>query len=68
MASDYTKMTVLRVLHKAVHCVYAASPWNGENTMRTVCVVAHHQACAPGQACSQLLHLLFQNVQWEGNC
>ena len=45
-------------LYKAVHCVYAASPWYAEDTMHVVYAVGHHLPCTPVQACGRLLHWL----------
>ena len=42
LASDYTRMAAMRAMHKSVRCVYSASPWNAENTMRALYAIAHH--------------------------
>ena len=66
LSSDYNHMTVMRAMHKSMRCVYYASPWNAENTMRAVYALAHHQPCPEAQIVNRLLHWLFRNAHWHG--
>mmetsp|Transcript_9164 Transcript_9164/g.14065 ORF Transcript_9164/g.14065 Transcript_9164/m.14065 type:complete len:83 (+) Transcript_9164:582-830(+) len=62
-------MVVVRALHKAMRCVYSASLWDAENTMRVADVadtIAHHQPCAHSAVIKRLIHWLNKNAQWEG--
>ena len=59
MSSDYDRMTVMRAMHKSMRCVYCASPWSAEKTMRVVYALAHHQPCPQAHIVSRLIHGLF---------
>ena len=56
LSSDYSRMVVMRALHKAVRRVCGASPWGAENTMRAVYAIARHQPCAQAAVITLLIH------------
>ena len=53
-------------LHRAVHHVYAASPWYAENALCAAYAVAHHLLCTRVPACWRHLHRLKTNAVSEG--
>ena len=65
LASDYAQMTVMRAIHKSVHRVYSASPWNEEDTMRAVYAITHHQPCAQSDVVTRLIHWLSRHAKWH---
>ena len=66
LTRDYTHMVVMRLLHKVVRLVYAASPWRADNTMRVVYAIAHHQPCTQHNMVTRRIQWLQQTVHWHG--
>ena len=66
LASDCTRMAVMRAMYKSVCRVYSVSPWSAENTMCAVYAIAHHQPCTQCVAVKKLLHWLFRHAKWHG--
>ena len=65
LASDYPQMREMQALHKAVRCVFAASPWALENTVRAVYAVAHRMPCTRSTVVAQVLAWL-ENIPHGG--
>ena len=52
-------------MQKSARCVFSASPWSSENTMRAIFAVSHHKPAPKYLVVEKLIRWLRSNAVWD---